>query len=267
MADVVGGYGDAGGWWCVQFVEVECGVGGFELVGASALLEGGADGCRVGGGCGVCLGWHCCGGSGESGEDECSAAGAGVDVGLACLPGVGLGVLFVSDPFGGAGWWCGELVEEVGLFFGGFSWHGGLSGCSEKLCHRVFRLVGRLSVTQVTQGSICMVVTGVRVCVRVCHLLIKVVSPVSPISTLTRENPGDTRVKSCVTLCHLVSPKCLPDVGVFELQTAEHAPAAVCRARRISTDQHPVHLQLGGERPALDRLQPFLCAPDVVCLA
>ena len=101
----------------------------------------------------------------------------------------------------------------------------------------------------------------------VCHLLVKVVSPVSPISTLTRENPGDTRVKSCVTLCHLVSPKCLPNVRIFELQTAEHAPAAVCRARCVSTDQHPVHLQLGGERPALDRLQPFLRTPDVVCLA
>ena len=329
--------------------------------------EGGADGCGVGGGGWVCCGGHCCGGSGESGEDECSAAGAGVDVCLAGLAGVGLGVLFVSDPFGGAWWWCWELVEEVGLFFGGFSGHVGLSGRAEKLCHRVFGLVGGFSVTQVTQGSICMVVTGVcaRVCVChllvkvvslvspistltrenpgdtrvkscvtlchlvspkclpdvgifelqtaehapaavcraeklchrvfglvggfsvtqvtqgsicmvvtgvcarvcVCHLLVKVVSLVSPISTLTRENPGDTRVKSCVTLCHLVSPKCLPDVGIFELQTAEHAPAAVCRARCVSTDQHPVHLQLGGERPALDRLQPFLGTPDVVCLA
>lgn len=133
VADVVGGYGDTGRWWCVKFVEVECGVGGFELVGAPALLEGGADGCWVGGGCGVCLGWHCCGGAGESGEDECSAAGAGVDVCLACLAGVGLGVLFVSDPFGGAWWWCWELVEEVGLFFGGFSGHGGSFGCVEKL--------------------------------------------------------------------------------------------------------------------------------------
>lgn len=267
VADVVWGYGDAGGWWCVQFVEVECGVGGFDLVGAAPLLEGGADGCWVGGGGWVCLGGHCGGGSGESGEDECSAAGAGVDVGLACLAGVGLGVLFVSDPFGGSWWWCWELVEEVGLFLGGFSGHGGLSGCVKKLCHRGFCLVSRFSVTQVTQGSICMAVTGVCARVCVCHLLIKVVSPVSPISTLTRENPGDTRVKSCVTLCHLVSPKCLPDVRIFELQTAEHAPAAMCRARCVSTDQHPVHFQLGGERPALDRFQPFLHAPDVVGLA
>lgn len=133
VADVVWGDGDAGGWWCVEFVEVECGVGGFDLVGAPALLEGGADGCGVGGGCGVCCGGHCGGGSGESGEDECSAAVAGVDVCLAGLAGVGLGVLFVSDPFGGAWWWCWELVEEVGLFFGGFSGHGGLSGCVEKL--------------------------------------------------------------------------------------------------------------------------------------
>ena len=104
-----------------------------------------------------------------------------------------------------------------------------------------------------------------RVCARcVCYLLVKVVSPVSPISTLTRGNPGDTRGKSCVTLCHLVSP---PNVRIFELQTAEHAPAAMCRARCVSTDQHPVHLQLGCERPALDRLQPFFGAPDVVCLA
>ena len=133
VADVVWGDGDAGGWWCVQFVEVEGGVGGLQLVGASALGEGGADGGWVGGGCGVGLGGHCGGGAGESGEDERPAAGAGVDVGLAGLAGVGLGVLFVSDPFGGAGWWCGELVEEVGLFFGGFSCHGGLSGCVKKL--------------------------------------------------------------------------------------------------------------------------------------
>ena len=132
VADVVGYDGDAGGWWCVEFVEVQGGVGGFELVGASALLEGGADGGWVGGGCGVCGGGHCCGGAGESGEDECPAAAAGVDVGLPGLPGVGLGVLLIFDPFGGAGWWCGELVEEVGLFFG-FSGHGGLSGRSKKL--------------------------------------------------------------------------------------------------------------------------------------
>ena len=103
------------------------------MVGAPALGEGGADGCWVGGGCGVCLGWHCCGGSGEAGEDECSAAVAGVDVCLACLAGVGLGVLFVSDPFGGAWWWCWELVEEVGLFFDRFSGHGGLSGVLGKV--------------------------------------------------------------------------------------------------------------------------------------
>ena len=133
MADVVGGYGGAGGWWCVEFVEVECGVGGFELVGASSLGEGGADGCWVGGGCGVCLGWHCGGGSGEAGEDECPAAVAGVDVCLACLAGVGLGVLFVLDPFGGAWWWCCELVEEVGLFFGRFSGHGGPFGLRGKV--------------------------------------------------------------------------------------------------------------------------------------
>lgn len=162
VADVVWGYGDTWGWWGVEFVEVECGVGGFELVGASSLVEGGADGCWVGGGCGVYLGWHCGGWSGESGEDECPAAVAGVDVCLAGLAGVGLGVLFVSDPFGGSWWWCWELVEEVGLFFGGFSGHGGSFGCVEKLCHRVFCLVGRFSVTQVTQGSICMAVTGVR---------------------------------------------------------------------------------------------------------
>lgn len=107
-----------------------------------------------------------------------------------------------------------------------------------------------------------------RVCARcVCYLLVKVVSLVSPISTLTRGNPGDTRVKSCVTLCHLVSPKCLPNVRIFELQTTKHTPAAVCRARCISTNQHPVYLQLGGKRPALDRLHPFLRTPDVVGLA
>ena len=44
VADVVWSDGDTGGWWCVKFVEVECGVGGFELVGAPALLEGGLDG-------------------------------------------------------------------------------------------------------------------------------------------------------------------------------------------------------------------------------
>ena len=169
MADVVGGYGDAGGWWCVQFVEVECCVGGFDLVGASSLGEGCSDGLWVGGGCGVCLGGHCGGGSGESGEDECPAAGAGVDVCLAGLAGVGLGVLFVLDPFGGSWWWCWELVEEVGLFFGGFSGHGGFFGSRGKLCHWVFRLVGRFSVTQVTQGSICMAVTGV--CARVVFVI------------------------------------------------------------------------------------------------
>lgn len=169
VADVVGGDGDTWGWWCVQFVEVECGVGGFDLVGASPLVEGGADGGGVGGGCGVCLGWHCGGGSGESGEDECPAAVAGVDVCLAGLAGVGLGALLMFDPFGGAWWWCWELVEEVGLFFGRFSGHGGSFGCLEKLCHRVFCLVGRFSVTQVTQGSICMVVTGV--CARVVFVI------------------------------------------------------------------------------------------------
>ena len=121
VADVVRGDGDTWGWWCVKFVEVECCVGGFDLVGASSLGEGGADGCGVGGGCGVCLGWHCGGGSGESGEDERSAAVAGVDVCLAGLAGVGLGVLLIPDPFGGSWWWCWELVEEVGLFFGRFS--------------------------------------------------------------------------------------------------------------------------------------------------
>lgn len=181
----------------------------------------------------------------------------------------GLGWVFCSCrihsgvPGGGVGSWS----RRSGCFLAGFRGMVGLSGCVEKLCHRVFHLVSRFSVTQVTQGSICIAVTGVCARVCVCHLLIKVVSLVSPISTLTRGNPGDTRVKSCVTLCHLVSPKCLPDVRIFELQTAEHAPAAVCRARCVSTDQHPVNLQLGGERPALDRLQPFLRTPDVVCLA
>lgn len=104
-----------------------------------------------------------------------------------------------------------------------------------------------------------------RVCARcVCYLLVKVVSLVSPISTLTRGNPGDTGGKTCVTLCHLVSP---PNVRILELQTAEHAPAAMCRTGCVSTDQHPVNLQLGCERPALDRFQPFLGAPDVVGLA
>lgn len=131
VADVVGGYGDAGGGWCVEFVEMEGGVGGFDLIGASSLGEGGADGCWVGGGGWVYLGWHCCGGSGEAGEDEVAAAGAGVDVCLAGLAGVGLGVLLMPDPFGGAGWWCWELVEEVGLFFGRFSGHGGLSAVLE----------------------------------------------------------------------------------------------------------------------------------------
>ena len=133
VANMVGYDGDAWGWWCVQFVEVECGVGGFELVGASSLGEGGADGCGVGGGCGVYLGGHCGGGSGESGEDERPAAGAGVDVCLAGLAGVGLGVLLMLDPFGGAWWWCWELVEEVGLFFGRFSGHGGSFGVREKV--------------------------------------------------------------------------------------------------------------------------------------
>lgn len=100
--------------------------------------------------------------------------------------GVGLGALLMSDPFGGAWWWCWELVEEVGLFFGRFSGHGGSFGVREKLCHPAFRLVSRFWVTQVTQGSICMAVTGVCARVCVCHLLTKVVSLVSPISTLTR---------------------------------------------------------------------------------
>lgn len=165
MADVVGGYGDAGRWWCVQFVEVECGVGCLYLVGASSLGEGRADGCGVGGGCGVCLGGHCGGGSGESGEDEFAAAVAGVDVCLAGLAGVGLGALLMFDPFGGSWWWCWELVEEVGLFFGGFSGHGGSFGGVGKLCRWLFCLVGGFSPTQPTQGSICMVVTGVRACV------------------------------------------------------------------------------------------------------
>ena len=181
----------------------------------------------------------------------------------------GLGWVFCSCrihsgvPGGGVGSWS----RRSACFLAGFRGMVGLSGCVEKLCHRVFRLVGGFSVTQVTQGSICIAVTGVCARVRVCLLLVKVVSLVSPISTLTRENPGDTMVKSCVTLCHLVSPKCLPDVGVFELQAAEHTPAAVCRARCVSADQHPVHLQLRGERPALDRFQPFLRTPDVVGLA
>ncbi len=145
MADVVGYYGDTWGGWCVELVEVQCGVGGLQLVGAASLGEGGADGGWVGGGCGVCCGGHCGGGSGESGEDEFAAAVAGVDVCLACLAGVGLGVLFVSDPFGGAWWWCWELVEEVGLFFGRFSGHGGSFGVREKVvsldvlpCRQVF---------------------------------------------------------------------------------------------------------------------------------
>lgn len=133
MADVVWYCGDTGGWWCVQFVEVEGGVGGFELVGAAPLVEGCSDGGWVGGGCGVCLGGHCGGGAGEAGEDEVAAAGAGVDVCLACLAGVGLGVLLMLDPFGGSWWWCWELVEEVGLFFGGFSGHGGVFGMCEKV--------------------------------------------------------------------------------------------------------------------------------------
>mgnify|MGYP000850086115 CR=1 FL=1 len=181
----------------------------------------------------------------------------------------GLGWVFCSCrihsgvPGGGVGSWS----RRSGCFLVVFRGMVGLSGLVEKLCHRVFCLVDGFSVTQVTQGSICMVVTGVCARVCVCYLLVKVVSLVSPISGLTRGNPGDTRVKSCVTLCHLVSPKCLPDVRIFELQTAEHAPAAVCCARCVSTDQHPVHLQLRGERPTLDRLQSFLCAPDVVGLA
>lgn len=152
------------------------------------------------------------------------------------VPGGGVGM-------GGWGLGCFLVVFRVMVVF---------SGGLEKLCHRVFRLVNRFLVTQVTQGSICMVVTGVRVCACVCYLLTEVVSPVSPICTLTWGNPGDTRVKSCVTLCHLVSPRCLPDVGVFELQTAEDAAAAVCRARCVSANQHSMHFQLGGERPAFD---------------
>mgnify|MGYP007017542131 CR=1 FL=1 len=178
----------------------------------------------------------------------------------------GLGWVFCSCrihsgvPGGGVGSWS----RRSGCFLAGFRGMVGLSGCVKKLCHWMFCLVGRFSVTQVTQGSICMAVTGVCARVCVCHLLIKVVSLVSLIYGLTWENLSDTRVKSCVTLCHFVS---LPNVRIFELQTAEHAPAAVCCARCVSTDQHPVHLQLGGERPALDRLQPFLGAPDVVGLA
>lgn len=168
----------------------------------------------------------------------------------------GLGWVFCSYlthsgvPGGGVGSWS----RRSGCFLVVFRGMVGLSVGVRKLCHRVFCLVGEVSVTQVTQGSICMAVTGVCARVCVCHLLIKVVSLVSPISGLTRENPGDTRVKSCVTLCHLVSPKCLPNVRIFELQTTKHTPAAVCRARCVSADQHPVHLQLGRERPAFDRL-------------
>lgn len=178
----------------------------------------------------------------------------------------GLGWVFCSCrihsgvPGGGVGSWS----RRSGCFLADFRAMVGLSGCAEKLCHWVFYLVGGFSVTQVTQGSICIAVTGVCVCACVCHLLVKVVSLVSLIYGLTWKNPSDTRVKSCVTLCHFVS---LPNVRIFELQTAEHAPAAVCCARCVSADQHPVHLQLGGERPALDRLQPFLRTPDVVCLA
>jgi hypothetical protein len=185
VADVVGGYGDTWGWWGVEFVEVECGVGGFDLVGAAPLLEGCLDGCWVGGGCGVCLGGHCGGWSGESGEDECPAAGAGVDVCLAGLAGVGLGVSLMLDPFGGAWWWCWELVEEVGLFFGRFSGHGGSFGVREKVvslgvlpCRQVF--------SDTSDTRFYMHGCNGRVRARcVCYLLVKVVSLVSLIYGLT----------------------------------------------------------------------------------
>lgn len=182
---------------------------------------------------------------------------------LAGLAWVGLGVLFMSDPFGGAWWWCWELVEEVGLFFGGFSGHGGSFGVRGKVvslgvlpCRQVF--------SDTSDTRFYMHGCNGRVRARVCYLLVKVVSLVSLIYGLTWENPSDTRVKSCVTLCHFVS---LPNVRIFELQTAEHAPAAVCCARCVSADQHPVHLQLGRERPTLDRLQSLFGTPHPVGLA
>ena len=98
----------------------------------------------------------------------------------------------------------------------------------------------------------------------VCYLLVKVVKLVKLICGLTWENPSFTRCKSCEAVVKLVK---LPDVGILELQTAVQSGAAVDLRGCVSADQHPVHLQLGGERPALDRLQPFLRAPDVVGLA
>lgn len=267
MADVVGGYGDAGCWWCVKFVEVECCVGGFDLVGASSLGEGCLDGGWVGGGCGVCLGWHCGGGSGESGEDEVAAAGAGVDVCLAGLAGVGLGALLMFDPFGGAWWWCWELVEEVGLFFGGFSCHGGSFGVRGKVvkpgiwaCRRVF---GFTTFTRLYMHG-----CNGRVRARcVCYLLAKVVNVVKPICGLTWEYPGFTRAKSCEALVNVVKPGCLPNIGILELQAAVQSGPAVHLRGCVSTDQHTVHLQLGGERPTLDRFQPLFRTPHPVGLA
>lgn len=128
----------------------------------------------------------------------------------------------------------------------------------------MFRLVGGFLASQASQVSICMAVTGVRVCARVCHLLMKLVKLVKLICGLTWGNSSFTRAKSCEAVVKLVK---LPDVGVFELQTAVQSGTAVDLRGCISADQHPVHLQLGGERPALDRFQPFLGAPDVVGLA
>lgn len=96
-----------------------------------------------------------------------------------------------------------------------------------------------------------MVVTGVCARVRVCYLLIKVVKLVKLFCGLTWENPSFTRCKSCEAVVKLVK---LPDVRVLELQTAVQSGPAVDLRGCFSTDEHPVHLQLGGERPALDRL-------------
>lgn len=104
----------------------------------------------------------------------------------------------------------------------------------------------------------------VRVCARVCYLLAKVVKLVKLICGLTWENLSFTRGESCEAVVKLVK---LPDVGVLELQAAVQSGAAVDLRGCVSTDQHPVHLQLGGERPTLDRFQSLFGAPDVVGLA
>lgn len=94
-----------------------------------------------------------------------------------------------------------------------------------------------------------MAVTGVCARVCVCHLLIKVVKLVKLFCGLTWENPSFTRCKSCEAVVKLVK---LPNVSIFELNAAVQPGPAVDLRGCVSADQHPVNLQLRGERPAFD---------------